>query len=49
MMGKPRASEQLFYHFRLEDHIPSDHPLRALDAVLNFDGVRGTRCRAFGP
>jgi transposase len=40
MMGKQRTSEQLFYHFRLEDHVPSDHPLRALDAVLNFDGVR---------
>lgn len=40
MMGKQRASEQLFYHFRLEDHVPIDHPLRAIDAVLNFARVR---------
>jgi len=40
MMGKQNAPEELFYKFRLEDHVPPDHPLRTLDAVLNFDRVR---------
>ena len=40
MMGKQDAPEELFYRFRLEDHVPLDHPLRALDAVLDFDRVR---------
>ena len=39
-MGQQGAQEQLFYSFRLEDHVPGDHLLRQLDAVLNFDGVR---------
>ena len=40
MMGKQSAPEELFYRFRLEDHVPADHQLRLLDAVLNFDRVR---------
>jgi transposase len=40
MMGRQNAPEKLFYQFRLEDHIPSDHPLRELDAVLKFDEAR---------
>lgn len=40
MMGKQNAPDELFYKFRLEDHVPTDHPLRALDAVLDFDRVR---------
>ena len=40
MMGQQDAQEQLFYSFRLEDHVPGDHLLRQLDAVLNFDRVR---------
>jgi hypothetical protein len=27
MMGRHNAPEKLFYQFRLEDHIPSDHLL----------------------
>jgi hypothetical protein len=34
MMGKQSAPEELFYRFRLADHVPSDHSLRALDKVL---------------
>lgn len=41
MMGQQSAPEELFYRFRLEDHVPGDHLLRQLDAVLNFDRVRG--------
>lgn len=40
MMGRQIAQEELFYEFRLEDHVPSDHLLRQLDAILNFDRVR---------
>ncbi len=40
MMGRQDAQEQLFYKFRLEDHVPGDHLLRQLDGVLNFERVR---------
>jgi hypothetical protein len=30
MMGRQNAQEQLFYEFRLEDHVPTDHLLRQL-------------------
>lgn len=40
MMGRQNAQEKLFYQFRLEDHVPSDHPLRQLNAVVKFDEVR---------
>ena len=40
MMGRPNAPEKLFYQLRLEDQVPSDHPLRQFDAVLNFDQTR---------
>ncbi len=40
MMGRQNTPEKLFYQFRLEDHVPSDHPLRQLDAVLKFDRAR---------
>ncbi len=40
MMGKQEAPEQLFYDFRLEDHIPAAHMLRQLDEVLRFDSIR---------
>jgi transposase len=40
MMGRQSAQEQLFYEFRLEDHVPGNHLLRQLDAVLNVDRVR---------
>jgi len=39
-MGRQHAPEKLFYKFRLEDHVPSDHPLRQLNAVVKFDEVR---------
>jgi hypothetical protein len=40
MMGRQSAPDELFYRFRLEDRIPEDHPLRLLDALLNFDKAR---------
>jgi transposase len=40
MMGRQVVGAQLFYDFCIDDHVPSDHSLRQLDAVLNFDHVR---------
>jgi transposase len=49
MMGRQDAREKLFYQFRLADHIPSDHPLRQLDAVLNFDRARMVLASHYSP
>src|SRR5258708_37649825 len=33
--------ESLFYQFRLDDHVPADHMLRAIDKFVDLDGLRG--------
>ncbi len=41
MMGpKQEAQSALFYDFSIEDYIPSDHILRAIDGVIDLSGVR---------
>src|SRR6185295_7018526 len=41
MMGdRLVAQESLFYQFRLDDHIPTDHLLRAIDRFVDLDGLR---------
>ena len=40
MMGERVMAEPLFYTFRLEHHVPDDHPLRAVDALWNTAFVR---------
>ena len=41
MMGDRLVmQESLFYQFRLDDHVPSDHMLRAIDHFINLDGLR---------
>lgn len=40
MMGKLDGQEQLFYEFRLEDHVPAGHLIRRIDAVLDLGFVR---------
>ncbi len=40
MMGKRVMAEPLFYTFRLEDHVPADHPLRAVDMLLDTAFIR---------
>jgi transposase len=41
MMGDRQvAQESLFYQFRLDNHIPSDHMLRAIDRFVDLDGFR---------
>ncbi len=49
MMGRQSAQEDLFYEFRLEGHVPADHTLRRLDAVLNFDRVRSALVGHYSP
>src|SRR6516164_1878437 len=40
-MGQPSGlQERLFYEFRLEDWVPSDHLLRKIDAVLDLSSLR---------
>ena len=40
MMGMQVEPAQLFYEFRLDDHVPSDHLLRRIDRFLDLDSVR---------
>ena len=40
MMGRRMMAEPLFHTFRLEDHVPGDHLLRAVDALLDTAFVR---------
>lgn len=40
MMGMQIEPAQLFYEFRLDDHVPADHLLRGIDGFLNLDSVR---------
>jgi transposase len=40
MMGQQRRTESLFYYFRLEERIPTDHLLRMIDGHVDFSFVR---------
>lgn len=40
MMGRLETQENLFYRFRIEDHVPKDHLLRKIDWLLDFDAIR---------
>src|SRR3954470_61512 len=41
MMGDRLVMEEsLFYQFRLNDHVPDNHMLRAIDRFLDLDGLR---------
>jgi transposase len=41
MMGsQDDHQDQFFYNFRLADHVPEDHLLRRIDAVLDLSGLR---------
>jgi hypothetical protein len=41
MMGQHLVmQESLFYEFRLEDHVPSDHLLRRIDRFVDCSGLR---------
>src|SRR5271163_388903 len=47
--GKAECAGEVFYQFRLEDYVPADHPLRQLDAVLNFDQTRTVLAGHYSP
>ena len=49
MMGRLAAQEQLFYQFRLEDHVPADHLLRRIDGLLDFDSLRPRFADLYSP
>jgi len=40
MMGQQNRTESLFYYFRLEEQIPTDHLLRMIDDQVDFSFVR---------
>ena len=40
MTGRQQQPDQLFYTFQLERHIPSDHLLRDIDAILDLSAIR---------
>jgi transposase len=41
MMGERRViQEALFYSFSLEDHVPANHMLRAIDRFVDLSGIR---------
>jgi transposase len=40
MMGMQLDPAQLFYEFRLDDHVPADHLLRRIDRFLDLASVR---------
>jgi len=41
MLGpKQEAQGALFYEFSIEDHVPLDHVLRAIDSVIDLSGFR---------
>lgn len=41
MLGpRQEAQSSLFYDFSIEDHVPRDHVLRAIDGVIDLSGVR---------
>jgi len=45
MMGRLEAQENLFYRFRIEDHVPQEHLLRKIDWLLDFEPDRVYRRR----
>lgn len=41
MLGpRQEAQRALFPDFSIEDHIPVDHVLRAIDGIIDLSGVR---------
>ena len=43
MMGEQRDNQQrLFYSFNLDEHVPADHLLRAINQFLDLSDLRPT-------
>jgi hypothetical protein len=46
MMGERRVpQDSLFYEFRLEDHVPTNHLLRSIDRFVDLNERAGTPIR----
>ena len=45
MMGQQRRTASLFYYFRLEEQIPTDHLLRMIDGHVALDRSQFTKRR----
>ncbi len=41
MMGQQQQQPELFYTFQLERHVPPDHLLRQIEAILDLRAIRG--------
>jgi hypothetical protein len=44
MMGQQSRTESLFYYFRLEEQIPTDHLLRMIDGHVDFSFALRANC-----
>ena len=50
MMGRlANDQDKFFYDFRLEDHVPSDHLLRRIAAVLDLSWLRAELSPLYSP
>jgi hypothetical protein len=50
MMGDRLVMQEcLFYQFRLDDHVPADHLLRAVDRFVDLDPLRQHLARFIAP
>ena len=49
MMGRQEVQEQLFYRFRIEDHVPEDHLLRKIDWLLDLESLRPEFAALYSP
>ena len=41
MRQLPGGQQRLFYSFKLEDHVPLQHPLQGIDQDLGLNDLRG--------
>ncbi len=48
-MGRQVTQPQMFYDFRLDDHVPAAHLLRKVDALLDFDAIRPELAALYSP
>jgi len=49
MMGIQAVPERLFYDFSLEEHVPADHLLRAIDRFLDLGRTRREPAGYYSP
>jgi transposase len=47
-MGGQVAPEQLFYRFRVEDHVPADHLLHKIERLLDIVSLRSEFAALYG-